>query len=140
LSLYSFRWSRIPLAPVAFAAGWQEGFEVTRYLNRANPLAGVLVLILGLTLASPPAFAAEAQATAPAQPLAAAAAAKVEAMPAAVLAQAAQAAPTPAAPTTGGKPFLKSTKGIIAVALMVTGVTWAAISRSQDAVHSPARK
>jgi hypothetical protein len=113
---------------------------VTRYLNRARPLAGTLALILGLTLVAPPAFAAEAQATAPARPLAAAAAAKVEAMPAAALAQAAQATPAPAAPATGGKPFLKSTKGIIAVLLMATGLTWAAVSRSQDAVHSPARQ
>lgn len=113
---------------------------MTRYLNRARPVAGALALVVGLTLAAPPIFAAGSQATIPTQPLVAAAAAKVNSMPVGSLGPAAQAAPTPAAQDTGGKPFLKSTKGILAVLLMATGVTWVAISRSQDAVHSPARK
>jgi hypothetical protein len=108
---------------------------VTRDLNHARSLAGVLVLIFGLTLVAPPAFAAPP--LGPARPLAAAAAAKVEAMPAAALAQAAQATPAAA---TGDKPFFKSTKGVLVLVLMATAVTWAAVSRSQDAVHSPGRK
>lgn len=110
-----------------------------RYLNQAKPLAGISAFVLGLTMVAPPAFAAEVRAT-PARLLAAAAAARVEAMPAAAVAQAAQATPTPAAPTTDGKPFFKSTKGIVVMLLMGTGLAWAAVSRNQDAVHSPGRK
>jgi len=115
---------------------------VTHHLNRARPLAGMLALSLGLTLVAPPAFAAEAP-TAPAVPapaLAAAAAAKVEAMPAAAVTQAAQATPAPMSPATSGKPFFKSTKGVVVLVLMATAVTWAAVSRSQNAVHSPGRQ
>ena len=48
------------------------------------------------------------------------------------------------AQATGGsvgesKPFFKYTKGVLVAVLMVGGVTWAIVSRSQDAVHSPAR-
>jgi hypothetical protein len=110
------------------------GIEVTRYPKMTRSLAGVLALIVGLTLVASPAFAAPLQT--PARPLAAAAAAKVEAMPAATLAQAAQATPAAA---TGDKPFFKSTKGVLVLVLMATGITWAAVSRSQDAVHSPGR-
>jgi hypothetical protein len=86
---------------------------------------------------APPAFAAPLPA--PARPLAAAAVAKVEAMPLATLTPAAQASPAPAAATKGEKPFFKSTKGVVVLVLMATAVGWAAVSRSQDAVHSPAR-
>jgi hypothetical protein len=110
---------------------------VTRYPKQARPLVGILALIVGLTLVAPPALAVQPQG--PARPLAAAATAKVEALPAAAVAQAAQAAPAPAA-STGNKPFFKSTKGIVVLVLMATGLGWAAVSRNQDAVHSPARK
>ncbi len=106
---------------------------MTRNLINARLVAASLALVVGLTLVAPPAFAA------PARPLAAAATAKVEAMPVATLAPAAQATPAPAAATQGGKPFFKSTKGVVVLVLMATGITWAAVSRSQDAVHSPAR-
>jgi hypothetical protein len=100
-------------------------------------VAASLALVVGLTLVAPPAFAAPLPA--PARTLAAAATAKVEAMPVATLAPAAQATPAAATATQGGKPFFKSTKGIVVLVLMATAVSWAAVSRSQDAVHSPAR-
>lgn len=110
---------------------------MTRYLNRARSLAGLLALIVGLTLVAPPAFAA---APAPAQPLAAAAAAKVEAMPAAALAQAAQAKPA-AAPAETSKPFFKTGKGIAVLVLIAGGVGYAAYSAVHDRkpVKSPIR-
>ena len=110
---------------------------MTRNLINARLVAASLALVVGLTLVAPPAFAAPLPA--PARPLAAAATARVEAMPVATLAPAAQATPAAAAATQGDKPFFKSTKGIVVLVLMATAVSWAAVSRSQDAVHSPAR-
>lgn len=37
------------------------------------------------------------------------------------------------------KPFFRSTKGAVVAVLLVGGFTWAVVSRSRDAVHSPAR-
>jgi hypothetical protein len=108
---------------------------LTRDLIRARSLAAFLALVVGLTFIAPPAFAAAPPT--PVGPLAAAGAAKVQAAPAATLAQAAQASP-PAG--NGGKPFFKTTKGVVVLVLMATAISWAAVSRSQDAVHSPARK
>ena len=110
---------------------------MTRDLIKARLLAGILALVVGLTLVAPPAFAAPLPA--PARPLAAAAAAKVEAMPVATLSPAAQANPTMAAPAKGDKPFFKSSKGIVTLVLMATGIGWIAASRSQHGVHSPGR-
>jgi hypothetical protein len=110
---------------------------VTRDLMKARLLAGTLAVVVGLTLVAPPAFAAPLPA--PARPLAAAATAKVEAMPVATLSPATQSNPAAAVPAKGNKPFFKSTKGIVALVLMAVGVGWVATSRSQDAVHSPAR-
>ena len=108
------------------------------YLKQARPLAGILALVVGLTLVTPPAFAAEAQTSvlvAPAQPtLAAAAAAKVEAMPAAALAQA-----VTATPPTSGKPFLKTGKGAVAMVLMASVLGYMGYSFSHDRVKSPAK-
>jgi hypothetical protein len=106
---------------------------LTRDLIRARSLAAILALVVGLTFVAPPAFAAAPPA--PIRPLASAAAAKVQAAPATALAQAAQASP----PASGGKPFFKTTKGVVVLVLMATAISWAAVSRSQDAVHSPAR-
>jgi hypothetical protein len=64
----------------------------------------------------------------------------VKALPAAALAHAAQASPAAVTAPTGDKPFFKSTRGILVLVLMATGVTWVAVSRSQDAVHSPGRQ
>jgi len=108
---------------------------LTRDLIRARSLAAILALVVGLTFLAPPAFAAAPPA--PVRPLAAAAAATVQAAPASVLAQAGQAA---APATSGGKPFFKSTKGVAVLVLMATAITWAAVSRSNDAIHSPGRK
>ncbi len=107
---------------------------MTRDLIRARSLAAFLALVVGLTFLAPPAFAAAP--VAPVGPLAAAAAAKVQAAPAAALAQAAQASP----PAGNGKPFFKTTKGVVVLVLMATAISWAAVSRSNDAVHSPGRK
>ena len=112
---------------------------MTRNLINARLVAASLALVLGLTLVAPPAFAAEPAGAASPRPIAAAANAKVDALPAAALAQAAPAAPAATPAETGGKPFFKSTKGIVVLVLMATAVSWAAVSRSQDAVHSPAR-
>jgi hypothetical protein len=112
---------------------------VKHYLKHARLLAGALAFIVGATLVAPPAFAAGPAAATTPRPIAAAATAKVAAMPVASLAPAAQASPAAAAPAKGDKPFFKSTKGVVVLVLMATAVSWAAVSRSQDAVHSPAR-
>jgi hypothetical protein len=114
--------------------------EVTRTLKRARLLAGPLVLVVGLTLATPPAFAAD-PATAPSpRPITAAAAARVKAMPAATLAQAAPAAQAPTAPAEAGdKPFFKTTKGAIALALLAGAFGYVLYSIDNDRVKSPAK-
>ncbi len=109
---------------------------MTRDLKHARVLAGALALVLGLTLVAPPAFAA-GPSPAP-RPIADAAAAKVEALPATALAQAAQAAPA-ATTETGGKPFFKTTKGAIALVLLAGGLGYMAYSWSNDRVKSPGR-
>jgi hypothetical protein len=111
---------------------------VTRYLAQARLLAGVLALIVGLTLVAPPAFAAG---PAPG-PLAAAAAAKVQAAPAATLAQAAPATPAAkaAAPApTGDKPFFKTTTGAISLVLIAGTLGYMGYSMSHDRIKSPAK-
>ena len=114
---------------------------MTRYLKHARPLAGALALVVGWTLAAPPAFAAE---PAPG-PITAAATAKVEAVPAATLAQAAPTTPaakagSAAAPaTTGEKPFLKTTKGAIALVLLAGTLGYMGYSMSHDRIKSPAK-
>jgi hypothetical protein len=112
---------------------------VTLSLKHARFLAGALALVLGSTLVAPPAFAAE-PATAPSpRPITAAATARVEAMPAATLAQAAPAAPATAPAETGDKPFFKTTKGAIALVLLGGTLGYMAYSMSNDRVKSPAK-
>jgi len=114
---------------------------VTRYLKHARLLTGALALIVGLTLVAPPALAAEAAALADPRPITAAAAAKVEAMPAATLAQAAP-APKPAtvaSAETGNKPFFKTTQGAIALVLLAGTLGYMGYSMSNDRVKSPAK-
>jgi hypothetical protein len=114
---------------------------VTRYLKHARLLAGVLALMVGATLVAPPAFAAG---PAPG-PIAAAATARVEALPAEALAQAAaQATPTVKAPTatpveTGHKPFFKTTTGAIALVLLAGSIAYTGYSLSHDRIKSPAK-
>jgi hypothetical protein len=114
--------------------------EVTRYLKHARLLAGALAMTVGLTLVAPPAIAA----TPAPGPLAAAATAKVESAPAEALVQAAQAAPAvqaaPAsAPVESGKPFFKTTKGVVALVLLAGSLGYMTYSFSNDRVSSPAR-
>jgi hypothetical protein len=111
--------------------------QVKRHLGHARFLAGALALVLGLTFAAPPAFAAEP--TIAPRPIAAAANAKVEALPAAVLAQAAPASPAAAPAETRGKPFFKTTKGAIALVLIAGTLGYMAYSMSHDRIKSPAK-
>jgi hypothetical protein len=116
---------------------------VTRNLKQSRLLAGALALVVGLTLGAPPAIAAG---PAPG-PIAAAATAKVEAIPAASLAQVTQTTPaTPAAPAapavasgTGEKPFLKTTKGVVALVLLGGVLGYTVYAFSNDRVSSPQR-
>ncbi len=110
-----------------------------RHPMHARLLAGALAFVLGLTLAAPPAFAAErANATSP-RPIAAAGSAKVGALPAAGLAQAAPAPPATAPAETGKKPFFKTTKGAVALVLIAGTLGYMAYSMSNDRIKSPAK-
>ncbi len=109
-----------------------------RHLMHARFLAGALAIVLGLTLAAPPAFAEPANATSP-RPIATAATARVEALPAAALAQAAPAAPAAAPAETGKKPFFKTTKGAIALVLVAGTLGMTFYAFSNDRVRSPAK-
>ena len=101
----------------------------------ARLLGGALALVVGLTLAAPPALAAETATVALVSgPIAAAAVAKVEAMPAAT--QAAKATPATA---PGSKRFFSGPKGVIAIVLMAGTLGYMAHSMSSDRVKSPAR-
>jgi hypothetical protein len=117
---------------------------VTRRLTSwTRPLAGLLAVVVGLTLAAPPASAADAvavtKAPAPSQ-LAATTAAKL-----ATLAPAANAfAPTaPAADPVSpdSRPFFKTPKGVAALVLMFAGAGYVAyrIPKDNEKVHSPIR-
>jgi hypothetical protein len=94
-------------------------------------------LLVGLALLTPQAFAAEVVAPSNDRPITAAATAKVANMSPRSSVAWAQEAKT--AGSGSSKPFFKTTKGAIALVLMAGGITWAAVSRSKDAVHSPAR-
>jgi hypothetical protein len=110
---------------------------VTRYLKRARPLAALLAVALCSTFAVPPATAAE---PAPARPLAAAAAAAGDALPQAAIAQAPGPAPAATAPAIAeSKPFFKTTKGVVALALLAGSLGYMAYSFSNDRVKSPAK-
>ena len=100
-------------------------------------VAGGLALLLSLTVAAP-CWAGEATATAVPGPssLRAVADAKLAELDSSKAVRFAQAG---AAGTAESKPFFKSSKGVAVVVLMVGGLTWAVVSRSKDAVHSPAR-
>ena len=114
-----------------------------RLTSWTRPLAGLLAVVVGLTLAAPPASAADAvavtKAPAPSQ-LATTTAAKLAALaPAAnAFAQAAPAAdPAPA----DNRPFFKTPKGVAALVLMVAGAAYVAyrIPKDNEKVHSPIR-
>ncbi len=109
-----------------------------RPLKHAKFLAGALAFIVVLTFVAPPAFAAGPATVAAPHPIAAAAAARVGAMPTASLAQAPQAAPTPVA-GSADKPFLKTTGGVVALALLAGAFGYAFYSFSNGRVKSPAK-
>jgi hypothetical protein len=116
---------------------------VRRHSYRAGSLAALLAVALGLTLVSPPAFAGQPTAAkAKATPtLAAAVAAQAQALTATqaqrseLRAQTAMGAQT----STEQKPFLKTTKGVVAVLAFVVVGGYAAYSLSHDRVKSPIR-
>lgn len=108
--------------------------------KRARFLGGIVAFVLCWTVAAPPAAAVEPS---PARPLAAAAAAAGEALTPTAVAQAPKTAPAaPLATTPGiaeGKPFFKTTKGILALALTGGALGYMAYSFSNDRVKSPAK-
>ena len=106
---------------------------MTRHWPLARLLSAALALLVGLTVAAPPALAGGAQP----RPLSAAAAAKVASIPNAELAQAAQ--PAAPAPTPASKPFIKSGKGALAFVLLAGAIGYTAYSLSNDRVKSPAK-
>ena len=110
---------------------------MTAYSKHARLLAGALALVVGLTFVAPPAFAGGTGALVTPRPITAAAIAKVEALPAAALAQAAQA---PATAPTAEKPFFKSGKGIAALVLTIGATAWLVQSRIDNKVSSPGRQ
>ncbi len=110
-----------------------------RHRMHARSLAASLALVLGLTLAVPPAFAAEHANAASSRPIAVAASARVAAAPAKALAQAAPAAPSSAPARTSDKPFFRTTKGAIALVLIAATLGYMGYSMSSDRVKSPAR-
>ena len=113
---------------------------MNRYLKRARPLAALLAVALCSTFAVPPAGAAG---PAPARPLATAAAAVGDALPQAAVAQAPKPAPAAPAATSPAiaesKPFFKTTKGVVALALLAGSLGYMAYSFSNDRVKSPAK-
>ncbi len=111
-----------------------------RRTSWTRPLAGALVLLLGLTLVAAPAVAAP-QKAAPAKPtLAASARAQVAAMKVPPAARA-QVGASPSAPKSEGRGFFKSPAGIAALLLMTAGTGYMVYSafHDNDPVHSPFR-
>jgi hypothetical protein len=105
----------------------------------ARPLAGALVLLLGLTLVAP-AVAASQKQVAPAKPtLAASARAQVAAMKVPPAARAQVGASPSAAKSEKG--FFKSPAGVAALVLMTAGTGYMVYSafHDNDPVHSPFR-
>jgi hypothetical protein len=106
-------------------------------------LAGLLAVVVGLTLAAPPASAADAVAVtkAPARSqLAATTTAKLATLAPAPSAFA-QAAPAANPAPADDRPFFKTTKGVVALVLMVAGAGYVAyrIPKDNEKVHSPIR-
>ena len=112
-----------------------------RRTSWARPLAGALVLLLGLTFVAAPAVAAAEKQAAPAKPtLAASASAKIAAMKLSPRALT-QVGAAPSAPKSEGKSFFKSPAGGAALVLMTAGTGYMVYSafHDNDPVHSPFR-
>lgn len=114
----------------------------------ARSLAGALALLLAFAFAVPPAAASEVVVKAPAQTpnppqaeqptLTEAVAAKVEAMDTAQAVEMAPVQDAVAMPESSGS-FLKSPKGVAAVALVAVGIAFSFYKRSNDRITSPVR-
>jgi hypothetical protein len=105
----------------------------------SRPLAGILAVLMGSTLAARPADAETSPTPGISNASMAAAVARAAATaPRAALAQGAG-TPSATAETTGG--FLGSTKGKVAAVLFVAGVGWTIYStkKDRDPVRSPIR-
>jgi hypothetical protein len=102
----------------------------------ARVVAAGLVLVLGLTLAAPPAHAGQATPLRPGT-LKSAAETRVARLSASAAAAATQA---PAAETSSDKGFFKTTKGAVVLAVFAVGLGYGAYSVSHDRIHSPGRK
>ena len=114
---------------------------MNRYLSAwARGVAAALAVLMGLTLAAPPAAAAGTPEAPHKTTLATAAAVKV----AATANHAVTVAPTQDAAGGGGgqsKPFFKTPTGIAALVLMAGATGWVIASRkSSNVVHSPGRQ
>jgi hypothetical protein len=99
--------------------------------------AGLLAVAVGLTLVATPAWAGEAPSPVAPKTLKAATAAKLAALDtnkALMLNQDAA-----GASAEGSKTFFRTRKGAVTAVLMVGAIAWVLVSRSQDALHSPAR-
>lgn len=114
-----------------------------RFTSWARPLAAVLALVVGVTLAAPPASAAEVKASTPragASRLAATTAARLATLAPAPRAFA-QAQSAPASSGTDSKSFFSTPTGVAAIVLMVAGASFAIWSANHDRkpVKSPIR-
>jgi hypothetical protein len=109
-------------------------------VKRTRPLWGRLVAAasaaaVALTLAVPPALAGDTASAPPRSGIAASATARAARIKLSAQAQ----ADTTGAAASQDRGFFHSKKGVIALVLAAGVLTWTAISRSSDAVHSPAR-
>jgi len=112
---------------------------VRRTVSAKTRLCSGILALVGLAIAAPPAWAAEAPGNAnPSGPksLRAATAAKVATLETKAAVGFNQQA---GAGASDSGSFFRTKKGVAALILMAGGVTWAVISRKNDAVHSPAR-
>ena len=114
-----------------------------RLTSWTRPLAGLLAVVVGLTLAAPPASAADAVAVtkAPAPSLLATTTATKLAALAPAPSAFAQTAPAADPAPADNRPFFKTTKVVVALVLMVAGPGYVAyrIPKDNEKVHSPIR-
>lgn len=116
---------------------------MTRRLSWTRPLAGLLTLVVGLTLVAPPVSAADVArpAKAPSQSsLAASTSARLATLAPSRRAFA-QAAADPGTSSTDTRSFFKTPTGVAAIVLMVAGAAYVAyrIPKDNQKVHSPIR-
>ncbi len=95
---------------------------------------------MGLWLSAPPCFAADSAAAPGVKLSLRAAVAKLAASDAnAVVRSSQEVGKGTETSGGGGRSFVHSPKGIAAILLLAGGIAWALVSRSNDAVHSPAK-